>query len=115
MEAIGQLLKGLKQPERKQTKARGGINSERADNVAKLLSFMGEDRMTPEETDLEKHRPGEGDAAMKKRIGKRMKYWLGRTRKVDPAEIERLMRDAKDGKRPQALFNWLLTNYGKKK
>lgn len=114
MEGIGQLLKDLKMPEKNTTKARGGINSERADVVAKLLSFMGEDRMTPEETDLEKHRPGEGDAAMKKRIGTRMKYWLGRTRKVDPPEIERLMRDAKDGKNARALFNYLLKNYGKK-
>lgn len=60
-----------------------GPNSERADVVEQLCAFMGEDT-------------------------KRMKYWLGRTRKLDPQRIYQLMGEAKQGDRPRALFNFLL-------
>lgn len=62
---------------------RRGPNSERAEVVEALCAFM--------------------------RDGKaKMKYWLGRTRKLAPAEIYELMRRAKDGNNPPALFNHLL-------
>jgi hypothetical protein len=91
MNSIGDLLGKRKIPTEGEKKA-GGINSERAEMIDRLMSFMREDV-----TD-----------------GKRFKYWLGRTRKLGPAEIYRLMNQAKDGRNSQALFNYLLKNYGKK-
>jgi len=89
-------------------KTKGGINSLRADNCAQLLVFMGEDKTLLEEKALERATPGAGKEAKRVRINKRIKYWLGRTRKVPADEIYNMMRKAKDGKQPQALFNWLL-------
>lgn len=85
-------------------KKRGGINSQRADVISKVVTFMGEHIPTK----------GESEEALKKRIAKRFKYWLGRTRKISPGEIYRLMSTAKaEGKNPQALFNHLIKSYGK--
>jgi hypothetical protein len=95
MQRIGKMFEdGLKKTFDQATtkpKKRGGVNSERADLVEQLCVLMREDPKA------------------------RMKYWLGRTRKLPPAEIYRLMRAAKDGKNPAALFNHLLKNYGKPK
>ena len=95
-------------------KKRGGINSQRSDTVYQILEFMGEDKTLDEERAIEAKAQGEGRKAKAKRINTRMKYWLGRTRKIQPPEIYNMMRQAKDGKNPQALFNYLLKNYGKK-
>lgn len=89
MKEIGDIL-GKKLTEKGKYR---GPNSERADQVDQLMSFMGEN---PKDS-------------------KRFKYWLGRTRKLHPQEIYRLMREAKDGRNPRALFNYLLKNYGNKK
>ena len=78
--AVGDLLKDKIQLEAKQ---RGGVNSERADVIAQLIVFMGEKN-------------------------DRFKYWLGRTRKLTPSRIYQLIRSAKDGNNPPALFNYLL-------
>lgn len=76
----------------------GGPKSQRAETILRLISFMGEDRP----------KPGEDEDQTKKRIYARIKYWLGRTRKYTPGEIDGKMKQAKDGKNPPALFNWLL-------
>lgn len=118
MDSISDILgktKKLEQPAEPEKKKRGGINSLRADNCGKLLEFMGEDKTLPEERELERQTPGAGKAAKKERLNKRIKYWLGRTRKLPASEIYRLMRMAREGKNPQALFNYLLKNYGKEK
>jgi len=119
MQTIGELLGknlgktlGTEKPEKK---TRGGINSLRADNCGQLLVFMGEDKTLPEERELERQTPGAGKEAKRQRLNKRIKYWLGRTRKIPAGEIYALMKQAKEGARPQALFNWLIKNYGKEK
>ena len=118
MQTIGELLgkklgkEILTEP---QPKKRGGINSLRADNCGQLLVFMGDDKTLPEERELERQTPGAGKEAKRLRLNKRIKYWLGRTRKIPAGEIYALMKQAKEGKNPQALFNWLIKNYGKEK
>lgn len=118
METIGELLgknKGIILGTEKKKKTRGGINSLRADNCGQLLVFMGEDKTLPEEIELERKTPGAGKEAKRQRLNKRIKYWLGRTRKIPANQIYDLMKQAKDGKNPRALFNWLIKNYGKEK
>jgi len=118
MKTIGELMGknlGKEIPEEPQKKKRGGINSLRADNCGQLLVFMGEDKTLPEEKKLEQETPGAGKEAKRQRLNKRIKYWLGRTRKIPADGIYRLMRQAREGKNPQALFNYLLKNYGKEK
>ena len=66
-----------------------GANHERAEMIEQLVVFMGE---------------SVSDSS-------RFKYWLGRTRKLKPQEIYALMRKAREGKNPQALFNWLLKKH----
>lgn len=113
-DALGKYL-GEKLGTQPKEKKRGGINSERADLVYQLLVFMGEDKTLDEERAIEAKAPGEGRKAKAKRINTRMKYWLGRTRKVQPGDLYAMMKAAKEGKNPQALFNHLLkTKYGKK-
>lgn len=75
-------------------KTRGGINSAKADAVERLMrEIMHED---PKDTT-------------------RFKYWLGRTRKLTSGQIHALIGSAKEGRKPAALFNYLLKNHGKKK
>jgi hypothetical protein len=93
---------------------RGGINSPRSEVAGQLLVFMGEDKTLDEEKKLEAMTPGAGKAAKKKRLNQRIKYWLGRTKKLEPKAIYGLMSQAKEGKNRAALFNYLLKNYGKK-
>lgn len=87
---------------------RGGVNSTRSNAVAQLLVFMGEDKTTDEERKLEQRQEGAGKEAKKKRLQRRMKYYLGRTKKIHPKEIYQLMSQAKEGKNKHALFNFLL-------
>ena len=54
---------------------------QRAEMINQLLEFMGE---------------------------KNFKKWLGLTRHLSPSGIYSLMSQAKEGKKPQALFNYLL-------
>lgn len=77
------ISKHLKLPVKPTTDA----NSERADVIGQLMAFMGEDIHN----------------------GRRFKYWLGRTKRLSPGEIFGLMkRSREEGKKPRALFNWLL-------
>lgn len=69
-------------------------NSERADTIEQLMEFMGEQSRTD--------------------YSRRFRYWLGRTRKCRPADIHTMMGQAKHGRNPHALFNYLLKKYGKK-
>lgn len=73
-------------------------NSPRAEQIERLLSLMGENRK------LDK----EGEKEYAERLGRRFKYWLGRTRSLSPDEIFATMRQAKEGKNPGALFNHIL-------
>lgn len=116
MRTIGELLwinMWRETPAGPQPKKRGGINSLRADNCGQLLVFMGDDKTLPEERELERQTPGAGKEAKRLRLNKRIKYWLGRTRNIPANKIGDLMKQAKNGKRPRALFNHLLKNYGK--
>jgi len=88
-------------------------NSERAEQVEKLLYFMGDAATTEEERTLERNNPGKGKEAKRKRVQKRIRYWFGRTRKLQPGDIYRLMEQAKTGKNSPALFNHLLKIHGK--
>ncbi len=38
----------------------------------------------------------------------RWTYWNGRTRRLSPAAIRDLIKEAQTGKNPQSFFNWLL-------
>lgn len=88
MEEIGKILNNRQ----KQKKERGGVNSARADAVERLMrEVMREDPTN----------------------SARFKYWLGRTRRLRSGEIHRLIGNAKEGRKPGALFNHLLKNYGK--
>lgn len=51
---------------------------------------------------------GETELEFYERIKKRFKYWLGRTRHLNPYDIFAMLSQAKGGKNPQALFNYLL-------
>lgn len=41
---------------------------------------------------------------------RRFKYWLGRTRAMNPERIHALLRDCEGASNPPALFNWYLKN-----
>lgn len=93
MEFIGDLFNGLEKYQRKVSERKvfieTGPNSPRAEQIEKLVKFMGE-------------------------TNARFKYWTGRTRKLSPEEIYLMMKKAGEGKNPQALFNYLLKQSGKK-
>ena len=76
--------------------------------VIKVLEHMGESKPTDAERALERQTPGAGKAQHKARVSKRLKYWFGRTRHLSPGDIHGIIRKAKDGKNPGALFNYLL-------
>src|SRR4030042_3745468 len=75
-----------------------GPNSIRAERIEQLLSFMGENRKLEAEKEKE----------YAERLGRRFKYWLGRTKHLSPGGIFMFMKQAKDGRNPQSLFNYLL-------
>ncbi len=79
MKSLFDLLPKL--PEKK-----SGPNSERAEQIEGVMALMGEDVKN----------------------GKRFKYWLGRTKKLSPATIYELRKQAETGSNPPALFNYLL-------
>jgi hypothetical protein len=85
-----------------------GPNSERVEIIGSLLELMEETKPTAEERTLEKQTPGAGKAEHRKRLNRRTKYWLGRTRHLTPSAIYGLIRKARDGNKPPALFNHLL-------
>lgn len=60
------------------------------------------------QTKVDPWRVDETEPEYEARIKRRFKYWLGRTRRLTPPEIYRLVRAAKDGAKPPALFNFLL-------
>lgn len=60
-------------------------NSERAEMIGQLLEFMNEEYTQ-----------------------RRFQYWLGRTKHLSPSEIYIMMRQARDGHTPPALFQYLL-------
>lgn len=59
------------------------INSERAEQVSLILEMTGEDNT-------------------------RFKYWLGRTRHLSPQGIYLMLKEARNGREPVKLFQWLL-------
>ena len=79
MKSIGEALAGRAEAPKKK-----GPNHERAAVVEELVAFMGEQN-------------------------DRMPYWLGRTRKLSPSRIYQLISKAKEGKKPRALFQHLLS------
>ena len=77
----------------KKMKDRKGPNSQRAYAIECLMIFMGE---KPENNT------------------KRFKYWLGRTRKLEPEMIFTLMSLSKGGNPRVRLFNYLLKRENEK-
>lgn len=67
-------------------KYRRPLNSKRAYAIEQLMLFMGENP-----TD-----------------SKRFGYWCGRTKKIEPARIFEMISESKEGRNPQALFQWSL-------
>lgn len=84
---------------------KGGITSARAAIVADLVHFMGED------IPLTRY---ESDETTKKRVQRRMGYWLGRTKHIDPHILHELMRRTRGAQNPRALMNWLIAKEPKK-
>jgi len=101
MKTIQELLQAR---EEKPKSKKGGINSKRSYVVGNLIEFMRENLQGRYETPEQ----------LKARLNTRMKYWLGRTRNQTPEDIERMMSQAKTGKNPQKLFNWLLKKHNEK-
>ena len=64
---------------------KSAVPHERAEVILQLIRLMDEDKT-------------------------RIKYWLGRTREYTPGDIHGLIKQAKEGRNPPALFNWLLKN-----
>ena len=91
MEEIGKIL-GKRSPTAPVAKTRGGINSAKADAVERLMREVMHEN------------PNDST---------RFKYWLGRTRKLKPHALHAMIGSAKEGRKPGALFNHLLKNYGK--
>jgi hypothetical protein len=58
-------------------------NSERAEQIVAVLELMSEDNTN-------------------------FKKWLGRTRHLSPEQIYLMLKNARQGKNPPALFNYLL-------
>lgn len=113
MKTIKEALEKYQEKQKEKPK-RGGIMHRKADQVAQLIYFMGDDKTLKEEKILEARKPGAGREAKRKRISQRMKYWLGRTRKLNADQLYRMMRQAKEGKNPPALFNYLLKKHNEK-
>jgi len=64
-----------------QLKKQTKINSPRAEQVQAVCDFMNDNRFA---------------------------YWLGRTKKLSPDSIYRLLKEAGTGRNPQAFFQFLL-------
>jgi hypothetical protein len=103
MEQLGTILHTRK-------KATTDANSERADMMNQLLAFMGEDKWSTDEKNLAIMDMTAAREEYTKRQHRRFKYWLGRTRRLAPGAIFGLIKRAREGKNPPALFNWLLKN-----
>lgn len=94
--------KSLKKSEKREP------NSYKVHVCVLIMQLMGEDKTLPEEYEMEmKH--GTGKQAKKKRVSTRIKYWLGRTRGIDPQYIEKeMLKLAQQKNEPRKYFNWLL-------
>ncbi|MFH1188471.1 MAG: hypothetical protein V1652_01340 [bacterium] len=90
---------------KKESPKKGGITSMRSAIVAELVSFMGEDEPLTQD---------EKEEVTRMRTSKRIKYWLGRTRHIEPSRIIELMRQTKEARNPRALMNWLISSEAKK-
>lgn len=87
MERIGDTLK-RQQPLPTKPK-QGGVNSAFNNAVDHVVQFMDEKA--------------------------KFAYWCGRLRGVPVQEIWAMLSKAKEGRKPKALFNWLLKEYRAKK
>lgn len=87
----------------------GSPNSRRAAAACALVDFM--EKVEVNTLLVEKIRAGNERAidSIKKKRSRLVKYWLGRTRHLDPEAVYVMISNAKLGKNPQALFNYLLT------
>lgn len=82
---IGELLQKYERPTQEK---KGGVTSERAEQIEKLMIMI---RENPKD-------------------GKRFAYWLGRTKRFSTHEIYVLCERAKNGRNPGALLNHLIKN-----
>lgn len=125
MESIGStVLERLKKVQAEmvaKVKKRGGINSRRAELVLEIMNLMHEhtrdallknaNKRELAEYEQVKDNPDDLRAWSRKVYNRRFKYWLGRTRRLHPENIDILVKQAKGGKNPAALFNHLLSKF----
>lgn len=109
MKSLGEIV------EKNKKDGRRPPNSQRARAVVQVMILMGEDKTTESEREMEYREPGLGRKTKKERIGKRIKYWFGRTKKLHPDEIFKMISQSKTGKNKQSLFNYLLKQRNAKK
>lgn len=85
-----------------------GPNSSRAAIICDLVDFM--EKVEVDKIIMRAHAAGKVEAIKKIRAkrARLMKYWLGRTKHLEPADIYDMISKAKKGRNPQALFNHLL-------
>ncbi len=75
----------------KYTRREKKIDNQRQEAIHSVMDFMGE--------------PYKENNKISK---ERYKYWNGRLKKYSPVDIHGLIKEAKVGKNPPALFNWLI-------
>lgn len=124
--SIADRIKQFQEEMLNRQKQKGGINSALADAVSQVMDFMQEytiPNLLRNATDEEKAGYAEikGDKAKVKDwasmvYNRRFKIWIFRLKhyKNRPNAILDLMKKAREGKNPQALFNWLLKEEKKK-
>jgi len=109
MKSVAEMLEGYRS--RQAPLATGRVrppNRERIALIEELLRLMGEETPTKEEDALLKQDEATGTEAYLKRLDRRIKYWLGRTRGRSDSWIRDTMKQARTGTNPPALFNYLL-------
>ena len=95
MKSIAQMVVDKPLKPKKKERAPGSAKAEQIEN---LMVFMGEPP-----------KPPQAKNASKTAYGNRFKYWLGRTRHLEPDQIYRMIERAKKfTKNPKALFNKML-------
>ena len=83
-------------------------NSSKASIICDLVDFM--EKIEVNAVIMKAHKAGIATAIerIKKKRSRLMKYWLGRTKHLEPPQIHAMISQAKKGRNPQALFNYLL-------
>ncbi len=89
----------------------GSPNSRRAAAACALVDFMEKVEVNALLVDQIRARNQDAIDRIKKKRSRLVKYWIGRTNHLEPETIYVMISNAKLGKNPQALFNYLLTKH----